>query len=206
MQFCLINFELHHTILQTIIQDFTISHCLLSHPPSVDTISYDKHSVFTGCNSDCFCSASDWDPICAENGITYVSPCLAGCTSSAGSGKNTVSYEGIKTKNDMILCSFHMARCFSRFWECVTLCVSCMYRLYQYPDVHTCVCVCMSLQVFSNCSCVGVAGNFTARTGQCLHTDDCDRMFPFFLALSVITSFIISLGGTPGYMILIRLD
>uniref|UniRef100_H3CLK0 Solute carrier organic anion transporter family member n=1 Tax=Tetraodon nigroviridis TaxID=99883 RepID=H3CLK0_TETNG len=114
---------------------------------SVDTISYDRHSEFTGCNSDCFCSANDWDPICGENGITYVSPCLAGCTSSAGSGKNTV---------------------------------------------------------FSNCSCIGVAGNFTASTGQCHHTDDCDSMFPYFLALSVITSFIISLGGTPGYMILIR--
>uniref|UniRef100_A0A3Q3WDF9 Solute carrier organic anion transporter family member n=1 Tax=Mola mola TaxID=94237 RepID=A0A3Q3WDF9_MOLML len=110
------------------------------------TVSYNSLS-HAGCNSDCFCSASDWDPICGDNGITYVSPCLAGCTSSTGSGKNTV---------------------------------------------------------FSNCSCVGVAGNFTASTGQCPHTDDCDRMFPYFLALSVITSFIISLGGTPGYMILIR--
>uniref|UniRef100_A0AAQ5XRX4 Solute carrier organic anion transporter family member n=1 Tax=Amphiprion ocellaris TaxID=80972 RepID=A0AAQ5XRX4_AMPOC len=114
---------------------------------SLDAISYDKHSVFTACNSDCFCSSSDWDPVCGENGITYVSPCLAGCTTSVGSGKNTV---------------------------------------------------------FSNCSCVGVAGNFTASTGQCPQKDDCDRMFPYFLALSVITSFIISLGGTPGYMLLIR--
>ncbi|XP_039986715.1 solute carrier organic anion transporter family member 1C1-like isoform X2 [Xiphias gladius] len=114
---------------------------------SMDRISYDKHPVYTACNSDCFCSASDWDPVCGDNGITYVSPCLAGCTSSAGSGKNTV---------------------------------------------------------FSNCSCVGVAGNFTASTGQCPHKDDCDSVFPYFLALSVITSFIISLGGTPGYMLLIR--
>ncbi|XP_075906062.1 solute carrier organic anion transporter family member 1C1 [Nelusetta ayraudi] len=114
---------------------------------SVETISYDEQSVITECNSNCQCSPSDWDPICGENGITYVSPCLAGCTSTSGSGKNTV---------------------------------------------------------FSNCSCVGVAGNFTAGAGPCPHTDDCDRMFPYFLALSVITSFIISLGGTPGYMILIR--
>uniref|UniRef100_A0A672JJY6 Solute carrier organic anion transporter family member n=1 Tax=Salarias fasciatus TaxID=181472 RepID=A0A672JJY6_SALFA len=99
------------------------------------------------CNSGCACSSSDWDPVCGENGITYVSPCLAGCTTSAGSGKNTV---------------------------------------------------------FSNCSCVGVAGNFTASTGQCPQKDDCNRIFPYFLALSVITSFIISLGGTPGYMLLIR--
>ncbi|XP_068173978.1 solute carrier organic anion transporter family member 1C1-like [Antennarius striatus] len=114
---------------------------------SVDTISYDTRSLFMGCNSDCSCSTSEWDPVCGQNGITYVSPCLAGCTSSFGSGQYTV---------------------------------------------------------FSNCSCVGVAGNFTASTGHCAHTEDCDRMFPYFLTLSVITSFIISLGGTPGYMILIR--
>uniref|UniRef100_A0A1A8NPK9 Solute carrier organic anion transporter family member n=2 Tax=Nothobranchius rachovii TaxID=451742 RepID=A0A1A8NPK9_9TELE len=114
---------------------------------SIDEFSFDKHSVFTACNSDCLCSASEWDPVCGENGITYASPCLAGCTTSTGSGKNTV------------------------FW---------------------------------NCSCVGVAGNFTASAGQCTDKDDCDRMFSYFLALSVITSFIISLGGTPGYMFLIR--
>uniref|UniRef100_A0A668AR64 Solute carrier organic anion transporter family member n=1 Tax=Myripristis murdjan TaxID=586833 RepID=A0A668AR64_9TELE len=113
----------------------------------IEDISYNEHSVFAACNSNCICSGTDWDPVCGENGITYVSPCLAGCTSSAGTGKNTV---------------------------------------------------------FSNCSCVGVAGNFTASTGQCPHRDNCDRMFPYFLALSVITSFIISLGGTPGYMLLIR--
>ncbi|MED6255492.1 hypothetical protein ATANTOWER_010598 [Ataeniobius toweri] len=116
---------------------------------NVDTVSYDKHSLFIPCNSDCFCLSSEWDPVCGQNGITYISPCLAGCTTSTGSGKHTV---------------------------------------------------------FSNCSCVGVAGNFTAATSQCLDKDDCDRMFPYFLALSVITSFIISLGGTPGYMFLIRSD
>ncbi|XP_051933729.1 solute carrier organic anion transporter family member 1C1 [Hippocampus zosterae] len=113
----------------------------------MEGISYDKHSVFTTCNSNCFCSANNWDPVCGGNGITYVSPCLAGCTIFTGSGKNTV---------------------------------------------------------FSNCSCVGEAGNLTANTGQCPDKEDCDRMFPFFLALSVLTSFIISLGGTPGYMLLIR--
>uniref|UniRef100_A0A8C5BRP0 Solute carrier organic anion transporter family member n=1 Tax=Gadus morhua TaxID=8049 RepID=A0A8C5BRP0_GADMO len=113
----------------------------------MDVLLFDKPSAFTACNSDCVCSANDWDPVCGEDGITYVSPCLAGCTRSDGSGSNTV---------------------------------------------------------FAQCSCVGSAGNLTARTGQCLDREDCDRMFPYFLALSVITSFIISLGGTPGYMLLIR--
>ncbi|XP_055794118.1 solute carrier organic anion transporter family member 1C1-like isoform X4 [Salvelinus fontinalis] len=117
----------------------------------VGGVSYEERSVFSACNSDCVCSGRDWDPVCGENGITYVSPCLAGCQTSTGSGKNTV---------------------------------------------------------FSNCSCVVVAGlssgNLTASVGHCPHRDDCDRVFPYFLALSVITSFIISLGGTPGYMVLIR--
>ena len=91
-------------------------------------------------------------------------------------------------------------------YMCVCVCRRMSLSCYTWSHVCDCVCVCvrMSFQVFSNCSCVGVAGNFTASTGQCLHTDDCDRMFPYFLALSVITSFIISLGGTPGYMFLIR--
>lgn len=88
----------------------------------------------------------------------------------------------------------------------VSVCFCVYINVCLSPAVHAHLCVCVSLQVFSNCSCVGVAGNFTAGAGPCPHTDDCDRMFPYFLALSVITSFIISLGGTPGYMILIRSD
>lgn len=87
-----------------------------------------------------------------------------------------------------------------------TLCIAVLICVYVLLYMVTYVCLHVSLQVFYNCSCVGVAGNFTANTGQCLHKDDCDRMFPYFLALSVITSFIISLGGTPGYMFLIRSD
>ncbi|XP_010897942.1 solute carrier organic anion transporter family member 1C1 isoform X2 [Esox lucius] len=115
------------------------------------TIPYNRVNGVSGCNSQCVCSESDWDPVCGENGITYVSPCLAGCQASTGSGKNTV---------------------------------------------------------FFNCSCVATAGlssgNLTASAGHCTQRQDCDRVFSYFLALSVITSFIISLGGTPGYMVLIR--
>ncbi|XP_046890075.1 solute carrier organic anion transporter family member 1C1 [Hypomesus transpacificus] len=117
----------------------------------VESLSYHESSQFSECNSGCLCSGKDWDPVCGENGITYVSPCLAGCSSSSGSGKTTV---------------------------------------------------------FDQCRCVASAGphsaNLTAALGHCLHRDNCDRVFPYFLALAVLSSFIISLGGTPGFVLLIR--
>uniref|UniRef100_A0A8C1QCJ3 Solute carrier organic anion transporter family member n=1 Tax=Cyprinus carpio TaxID=7962 RepID=A0A8C1QCJ3_CYPCA len=105
----------------------------------------DKY-LLASCNTICDCPRRNWDPVCGENGLTYISPCLAGCRTSHGSGMDTV---------------------------------------------------------FEQCSCVAV-GNHTASVGQCNNRDSCHRVFPYFLALSVITSFIISLGGTPGYMLLIR--
>uniref|UniRef100_A0A8D2JR82 Solute carrier organic anion transporter family member n=1 Tax=Sciurus vulgaris TaxID=55149 RepID=A0A8D2JR82_SCIVU len=42
------------------------------------------------CNSDCNCDESQWEPICGDNGITYISPCQAGCMSSSGQKKSIV--------------------------------------------------------------------------------------------------------------------
>uniref|UniRef100_A0A672M1F4 Solute carrier organic anion transporter family member n=1 Tax=Sinocyclocheilus grahami TaxID=75366 RepID=A0A672M1F4_SINGR len=114
-------------------------------------ISHDEHSLMSQCNQDCSCSTSEWDPVCSDSGITYVSPCLAGCTSSTGQGKNTV---------------------------------------------------------FHNCSCVltpsPVEGSRSMSLGQCPRGPGCTRSFTSYMAVSVLSSFINSLGTTPGYMITIR--
>uniref|UniRef100_A0A669DW51 Solute carrier organic anion transporter family member n=1 Tax=Oreochromis niloticus TaxID=8128 RepID=A0A669DW51_ORENI len=49
-----------------------------------------REMLFSECNRDCLCSAEEWDPVCSDSGITYISPCMAGCLSSSGHGKNTV--------------------------------------------------------------------------------------------------------------------
>ncbi|CAH7430885.1 solute carrier organic anion transporter family member 1B2 [Phodopus roborovskii] len=68
------------------------------------------------CNSDCSCDQNQWEPICGKNGVTYISPCLAGCKSSSAD-KNlngTVFYDcscirdsGFQTTNH----SAHLGEC-----------------------------------------------------------------------------------------------
>ncbi|RMC02744.1 hypothetical protein DUI87_19934 [Hirundo rustica rustica] len=109
-----------------------------------------EEALFSECNSGCSCSQNDWDPICGENGVTYVSACLAGCQASNGSGKSTV---------------------------------------------------------FFNCSCVGTfesSQSSSAVVGPCQKGNECPKMFLYFLVISVITSYTLSVGGTPGYILLLR--
>ncbi|XP_053113049.1 solute carrier organic anion transporter family member 1C1-like isoform X2 [Hemicordylus capensis] len=52
--------------------------------------SFVKEKWWSTCNSDCGCEANHWDPVCGDNGITYMSACLAGCKASVGTGKDMV--------------------------------------------------------------------------------------------------------------------
>ncbi|NWY03853.1 SO1C1 protein, partial [Nothoprocta ornata] len=113
-------------------------------------ITHFEQALFSECNSGCVCSKNDWDPICGENGITYISACLAGCQASNGSGKSTVFY---------------------------------------------------------NCSCVGIlksSRSSSAVVGLCQKGNKCPKMFLYFLVILVITSYTLSVGGTPGYILLLR--
>ncbi|XP_036066182.1 solute carrier organic anion transporter family member 1C1 isoform X1 [Oryzias melastigma] len=115
------------------------------------SLSYDAGALFSECNRDCSCSADEWDPVCSDSGITYISPCMAGCLNYSGYGKNTV---------------------------------------------------------FHNCSCVSTSSSAgtssSVKLGQCPHAKDCSRSFTSYMAVSVLSSFINSLGATPGYMVIIR--
>ncbi|XP_076008406.1 solute carrier organic anion transporter family, member 1D1 [Genypterus blacodes] len=114
-------------------------------------VSYNLSTMLSQCNTGCSCSMKHWDPVCAHNGMTYASPCLAGCHSSTGKGRE---------------------------------------------------------MVFHNCSCVremmtpGL--NMSAVLGQCARKSDCDYIFKFYMAVTILGAFVSACGGTPGYIVLLR--
>uniref|UniRef100_A0A8C3AWD3 Solute carrier organic anion transporter family member n=1 Tax=Cyclopterus lumpus TaxID=8103 RepID=A0A8C3AWD3_CYCLU len=55
------------------------------------TVSYNQQTLLSQCNMGCSCSVKHWDPVCAYNGVTYASPCLAGCQTFTGIGRDMVT-------------------------------------------------------------------------------------------------------------------
>ncbi|KAG9469375.1 hypothetical protein GDO78_020671, partial [Eleutherodactylus coqui] len=55
----------------------------------IEEVSY-LENVTSGCNVNCGCAIDAWDPVCGDDGVGYVSACLAGCSSSTGSGQDVI--------------------------------------------------------------------------------------------------------------------
>ncbi|MBZ3869814.1 Solute carrier organic anion transporter family member 1A2 [Sciurus carolinensis] len=51
---------------------------------------YVGNKILADCNTDCNCPTKTWDPVCGDNGLSYMSACLAGCETSSGTGLNMV--------------------------------------------------------------------------------------------------------------------
>lgn len=51
---------------------------------------YVENNVLADCNTKCSCLTNTWDPVCGDNGLSYMSACLAGCEKSVGTGTNMV--------------------------------------------------------------------------------------------------------------------
>lgn len=51
---------------------------------------YVDNSILADCNTRCSCLTNTWDPVCGDNGLAYMSACLAGCKKFVGTGTNMV--------------------------------------------------------------------------------------------------------------------
>ncbi|XP_076796887.1 solute carrier organic anion transporter family member 1A5-like isoform X3 [Arvicanthis niloticus] len=51
---------------------------------------YMENNVLADCNTGCSCLTKAWDPVCGDNGLAYMTACLAGCEESVGTGTNMV--------------------------------------------------------------------------------------------------------------------
>ncbi|XP_021044522.2 solute carrier organic anion transporter family member 1A1 [Mus pahari] len=49
-----------------------------------------EKNVLADCNTRCSCLTDTWDPVCGDNGLSYMSACLAGCEKPVGTGTNMV--------------------------------------------------------------------------------------------------------------------
>uniref|UniRef100_A0A8C6HJW8 Solute carrier organic anion transporter family member n=1 Tax=Mus spicilegus TaxID=10103 RepID=A0A8C6HJW8_MUSSI len=66
------------------VSGLTISYEGVQHP------LYVENNVLADCNTRCSCLTKTWDPVCGDNGLSYMSACHAGCEKSVGTGINMV--------------------------------------------------------------------------------------------------------------------
>uniref|UniRef100_A0A8C0K5T0 Solute carrier organic anion transporter family member n=1 Tax=Canis lupus dingo TaxID=286419 RepID=A0A8C0K5T0_CANLU len=142
--------------------------------------------------------------------LLFLSLFALGCENSDVAGL-TVSYQGTKpvSYHERALFSDCNSRCkcSETKWEPV-----CGENGITYASA--CLAGCQTsirsgkTLIFYNCTCVEIAasksGNSSGMVGRCQKDNGCPKMFLYFLVISVITSYTLSLGGIPGYMLLLR--
>ncbi|XP_044917418.1 solute carrier organic anion transporter family member 1C1 isoform X7 [Felis catus] len=142
--------------------------------------------------------------------LLFLSLFALGCENSDVAGL-TISYQGTKPV------SYHERALFS---DCNSRC-KCSETKWEpvcgdngITYASACLAGCQTstsngqTMMFYNCTCVGIAasksGNSSGVMGRCQKDNGCPKMFLYFLVVSVITSYTLSLGGIPGYILLLR--
>uniref|UniRef100_A0A8C2W477 Solute carrier organic anion transporter family member n=1 Tax=Chinchilla lanigera TaxID=34839 RepID=A0A8C2W477_CHILA len=142
--------------------------------------------------------------------LLFLSLFALGCENSDVAGL-TVSYQGTKPVSHQERALFSncnsRCKCSETKWEPM-----CGDNGITYASACFAGCQTSNMSgkdiIFYNCTCVGTAasksGNFSGVVGRCQKDNGCSKMFLYFLVISVITSYTLSLGGIPGYILLLR--
>uniref|UniRef100_A0A452G556 Solute carrier organic anion transporter family member n=1 Tax=Capra hircus TaxID=9925 RepID=A0A452G556_CAPHI len=142
--------------------------------------------------------------------LLFLSLFALGCENSDVAGL-TISYQGTKPV------SYHERALFS---DCNSRC-KCSETKWEpicgengITYASACLAGCQTstrsgkTTIFNNCTCVGLAasksGNSSGMVGRCQKDNGCAKMFLYFLIIAVITSYTLSVGGIPGYILLLR--
>ncbi|KAM9230877.1 solute carrier organic anion transporter family member 1C1 isoform 1-T1 [Dugong dugon] len=142
--------------------------------------------------------------------LLFLSLFALGCENSEVAGL-TVSYQGTKSvsyhERTLFTDCNSRCKCSETKWEPM-----CGENGITYASA--CLAGCQNFTrngkniMFYNCTCVGIAasksGNSSGMVGRCQKDNGCPKMFLYFLVISVITSYTLSLGGIPGYILLLR--
>ncbi|KAM6215910.1 solute carrier organic anion transporter family member 1C1 isoform 2-T2 [Rhynchocyon petersi] len=142
--------------------------------------------------------------------LLFLSLFALGCENSDVAGL-TVSYQGTKSVSyqepALITDCNSRCKCSETSWEpmCgdngITYASACLAGCQTFTKNGKNI-------IFYNCTCVGITAskseNSSGMVGRCQKDDGCPKMFLYFLVISVITSYTLSLGGIPGYILLLR--
>ena len=91
--------------------------CFSSHSNNNATEQF-QINLTASCNFGCACDMNDVQPVCGANGLTYFSPCHAGCTSSPGAKSD--NYTNCACKYSILWnCSFRkiQKKYYCNFWK-----------------------------------------------------------------------------------------
>ncbi|KAG1688583.1 Solute carrier organic anion transporter family member 3A1 [Nymphon striatum] len=147
------------------------------------------------CNMGCRCTQELIEPVCGRNGLTYFSPCHAGCTAEPG------SYPHVSHLSDLMPFKYFQALMLD---DSESLVMPSFQKKTVFAPQNT-----FDFTAnFSNCACIPenatvqeVTAVPVARNGVCPNV--CEAILPFMVLLFVMT-LVVSLTQMPLLMIMLR--